>query len=195
MIRQSQTVQRLLRAAPLLLVCLVPVRPSSAAQGNAVNASAMVQEHNALRTSVGAPKLRWSDSLARQAAAWANKLKEDGCSMKHSHAAKIGENLYWASALKKGSRGKGKSTWQWSVTPQPITEKDVVAAWATEQPWYSRATDTCEAPLGKTCGHYTQIVWKTTREVGCAKALCGDSSQVWVCNYAPAGNVVGQRPY
>jgi pathogenesis-related protein 1 len=104
--------------------------------------------------------------------------------MQHSRG-QLGENLYWASARKTG----GKSI------PQPITEKEVVAGWATEKPWYSRATNTCEAPLGKTCGHYTQIVWEATREVGCAKAICKDSSQIWVCNYAPAGNMIGQRPY
>jgi len=144
----------------------------------------MVEEHNTLRATVGVPELRWSDALAHQAAAWADELKKSGCAMKHSHG-KFGENLYWASARRTSTRN----------TPQPIKEKDVVANWANEQPWYSAASNTCNAPPGKTCGHYTQIVWKGTREVGCAKAVCNDSSQVWVCNYAPAGNVIGQRPY
>lgn len=154
----------------------------------------MLEEHNALRSTVGVQKLRWSDALARQATTWADKLKKSGCAMQHSHG-KFGENLYWASAQKTGSRNKGKSAWSWSLTPQPIKEKTVVAAWATEQPWYSRASNTCDAPPGKTCGHYTQMVWAGTKEVGCAKAVCDDSSQVWVCNYAPAGNMIGQRPY
>ncbi|MHB1015206.1 MAG: CAP domain-containing protein [Desulfurivibrionaceae bacterium] len=154
----------------------------------------MLQEHNTLRSAVGAPELRWSDALARQAAAWANRLKKESCTMQHSHGD-LGENLYWASPLKTGSKSKGSSTWKWRLLPQSIKEKNVVASWATEQRWYSRATNTCNAPPGKTCGHYTQMVWKNTREVGCAKAVCDDNSQVWVCNYAPAGNVAGQRPY
>ncbi len=192
-IRQTRTAYSLLSASLLLLFCLVPVRPSSA-RDNGVDAMCMVQEHNALRAAVGAPELRWSDALARQAAAWADKLKKEDCAMKHSRG-KLGENLYWASPLKTTTRSKGSSVWKSRLTLQSIKEKHVVAAWATEQPWYSQASNTCNAPPGKTCGHYTQMVWAGTREVGCAKAVCGDSSQVWVCNYAPAGNVVGQRPY
>ena len=43
-------------------------------------------------------------------------------------------------------------------------------------------------------GHYTQIVWRSTVEVGCAVARSG-LHEVWVCRYSPPGNVVGQRPY
>ncbi len=192
-IRQTRTAYSLLSASLLLLFCLVPVRPSSA-RDNKVDAMCMVQEHNALRAAVGAPELRWSDALARQAAAWAGKLKKEGCAMKHSRG-KLGENLYWASAQKTTTRSKGSSTWKSRLTLQSIKEKHVVASWASEKPWYSRATNTCNAPPGKSCGHYTQMVWENTREIGCGKAVCDDNSQVWVCNYAPAGNVVGQRPY
>jgi hypothetical protein len=53
------------------------------------------------------------------------------------------------------------------------------------------------------CGHYTQIVWKTTTRLGCGVALCDQNSpfmgfpkwEFWVCNYAPPGNYNGQRPY
>ncbi|MFA6499824.1 MAG: CAP domain-containing protein [Desulfurivibrionaceae bacterium] len=197
--QQQQTITRRNQAAYALisaafLLCLAPAR-SYAAQSNTVDAMCLLEEHNALRASVGVPELRWSDALARQATGWANELKKAGCGMKHSHAASLGENLYWASAQKTGARGKGKNTWRWNLTPQPIKEKTVVAGWATEEPWYSRADNTCNAPPGKTCGHYTQMVWAGTREIGCAKTVCNDSSQIWVCNYAPAGNVIGQRPY
>ena len=39
-------------------------------------------------------------------------------------------------------------------------------------------------------GHYTQIVWPTSRRVGCATAS-NRSKDVLVCRYLPAGNVVG----
>jgi len=34
------------------------------------------------------------------------------------------------------------------------------------------------------CGHYTQIVWRGTHELGCGLAP-GPSREVWVCDYAP----------
>lgn len=192
--QQQQTITRRKRspsaaisASLLLLFCLVCARPSSA-KGSGVDAMCMVQEHNALRAEIGAPKLRWSKPLARQAATWATTLKKSGCAMRHSRG-KLGENLYWASARITTAKNKTRSA------PQAITEKDVAAAWASEKAWYSRASNSCNAPPGKSCGHYTQMVWAKTKEIGCAKAVCDDNSQIWVCNYAPAGNFVGQRPY
>jgi PadR family transcriptional regulator len=44
------------------------------------------------------------------------------------------------------------------------------------------------------CGHYTQIVWSNTREVGCGVAR-DSNREVWVCNYNPPGNWIGERPY
>lgn len=187
MTRRKRSPSAAVSASLLLLFCLVCARPSSA-KDPGVDAMCMVQEHNALRAEIGAPKLRWSKVLARQAAAWATTLKKSGCAMRHSRG-RLGENLYWASARTTTTKNKTRRA------PQAITEKDVVAAWASEKAWYSRASNTCDAPPGKSCGHYTQIVWETTREVGCGKAVCNDNSQIWVCNYAPAGNVAGQRPY
>lgn len=178
-----------------LLLCLVPATATHAQEKEpGIDAMCMLKEHNSLRARVGNPELRWSEALARQATAWANKLKETGCAMQHSRG-KLGENLYWAGPLKTITRNKDGSTWKTRLIRQSISEKTVVGSWANEQRWYSQTTDTCNAPPGKTCGHYTQIIWKNTKEVGCSKAVCDDNSQVWVCNYAPAGNVVGQRPY
>jgi hypothetical protein len=41
-------------------------------------------------------------------------------------------------------------------------------------------------------GHYTQLIWPTTQEVGCAVAK-GEGKDVLVCRYAPAGNVFGEK--
>ena len=64
---------------------------------------------------------------------------------------------------------------------------------ASERSNYSYDSNSC-AP-GEDCGHYTHIVWRDTREVGCGVATGADGSGVWVCNYNPAGNVDSESPY
>jgi pathogenesis-related protein 1 len=82
------------------------------------------------------------------------------------------------------------------------TIASAVASWTGEKSSYDYATNTCAS--GQQCGHYTQIVWKTTTGVGCAHVSCttpnaalGGATQ-WdfsVCDYSPPGNYVGQKPY
>jgi uncharacterized protein YkwD len=46
-------------------------------------------------------------------------------------------------------------------------------------------------------GHFTQVVWKDTNRIGCAAVPVEweDGSKVWVCNYAPGGNVMSNTEY
>jgi pathogenesis-related protein 1 len=76
------------------------------------------------------------------------------------------------------------------ITGAPGTATQVVKAWAAEDRDYDYNSNTCR----DVCGHYTQIIWRNTRKVGCAVAR-GGGREVWVCNYDPPGNFIGQRPY
>src|SRR5215831_9384178 len=137
---------------------------------NRARPAEMVRAHNKWRRAVGVPDIKWSASLATTAQAWANNLEATrGCNLVHSRG-RFGENLFWGSAVRYSSG---------TTEAQTVTPTNVVDACAE----------------GKMCGHYTQVVWKTTTEVGCGSAVCADKSQVWVCNYAPAGNYIGQKPY
>jgi pathogenesis-related protein 1 len=175
--------------------CLVGGHQGDAGRDNQVNLMdprRMVAAHNSWRAKVGVAGLRWSPLLENKAIAWANKLQEDnGCRMRHSGP---GENLYWASAARTSISKDGKE-WQVVSRVQEVSERQVVDSWGSEEQWYSHQGNSCNAPAGKSCGHYTQLVWQGSTEVGCGKALCPDNSQIWVCNYAPAGNVIGQSPY
>lgn len=150
-----------------------------------VERESILEAHNRERRYVGVPPLAWAEDLARSADDWAGKLRESrDCRLEHSRKAGLGENLYWASPVRY-SDGRREV--------QQISAARPVENWAGEKKDFDPAVNACSA--GGVCGHYTQVVWRDTREVGCAKAVCTDFSQVWVCNYRPAGNVVGRRPY
>ena len=168
----------------LLTCCLLP---ALSAQALDFDADGMVAAHNRWRKTVGTPPLAYSAKLAASAQVWANHLKQNNhCRMQHSKPdSKYGENLFWASAI-KWSDGKREL--------QKLSPNKVVDDWGSERAAYDHQDNSCAK--GKVCGHYTQLVWKTTTTVGCAIAVCEDSlDQVWVCQYQPPGNWVGMKPY
>lgn len=117
------------------------------------------------------PALEHHGGLAGIAQAWA-----EGCAFEHSGNG-YGENLAFFSG-------------------DESTPNTVVDAWAAEVTDFDYAANSCAE--GKQCGHYTQIVWRTTTQVGCGVAQCnleGFDGYLWVCNYNPAGNIVGVQPY
>ncbi len=163
--------------------------------------SGFTDAHNAIRADYDVVPLAWDSELASIADDWAEHLAiENGCIMEHRPSVEvpfsqggmegfqignyvnemfIGENLYW------------------EMTTGDITlaaPSTVVNAWASEIQFYDYDSNSCQE--GQMCGHYTQVIWSETTHVGCAYRICDDEgSQVWVCNYHPAGNMVGQRPY
>ncbi|HLG98849.1 MAG TPA: CAP domain-containing protein [Bryobacteraceae bacterium] len=126
--------------------------------------------HNQIRARLAVPPLTWSSSLAIRAQDWANRLLHDG-QFYHRPNPRFGENLF-------------------EISGGHASAAEVVGDWASEVRDYSYRANTCR---GK-CGHYTQIVWRTTRQVGCAVAAARNR-EVWVCNYDPPGNWIGERPY
>ncbi len=132
----------------------------------------LINTHNKWRKEVGVPTLTWSDDLSKIAEKWAKELKKQGCAFKHSKY-QYGENLF------TGTTGYYNAEY-------------VVNAWGSEKEFYSYKKNKCDK--GKMCGHYTQMVWKNTTKVGCAKIICG-GMETWVCEYDPPGNYVGKKPY
>ena len=159
-----------------------------------VDAEAITQAHNDLRKKYGSPALKYSKALEKAAKKWASKLQADGCDMVHSHGkvGETGENLFWASAYKRANAKDAKGNWIWHSKLKKVKEQDVVQAWYDEVQWYDYETNSCEE--NQMCGHYTQVVWNTTTELGCAAMACNDRSQVWVCEYTTPGNVSVQYP-
>ena len=72
----------------------------------------------------------------------------------------------------------------------------MVGAFVNERRFYQHGKFPEVSSTGKwqDVGHYTQLVWRDTREVGCAVAR-GTGYDVLVCRYWPAGNWMGESPY
>jgi len=137
-----------------------------------------LRAHNAWRGRVGALSLRWAPDLAARAQHRAVYLAGHGCVIEHGVLPEdVGENLFWASPLRADGRSDER---------QVVSVSQVVDAWGAESADYSSTRESC-AP-GRQCGHYTQLIWPTTEEVGCGMAVCPTLGQVWVCNYRPRGN-------
>lgn len=149
-----------------------------------VQPASLVAIHNEWRKQVGVPPLAWSGALAQDAQAWAETLSKKNCRMRHAPQQQHGENIFWASA-QRWSDGRREV--------QNVSGESVVNNWGSEVRDYSYKKNKCRR--GRRCGHYTQVVSRRTRKVGCGMAVCADKGQVWVCRYDPPGNIVGQRPY
>ncbi|TVU28883.1 hypothetical protein EJB05_20419, partial [Eragrostis curvula] len=129
-------------------------------------------QQNAARAALGLPPLLWDERVASYARWYAQSRRGD-CALVHS-SGPYGENLFWGS-------GTG-----WAPA-------QAVGAWLSERPRYNYWSNSCN---GGMCGHYTQIMWRNTRRVGCAMVTCYNGRGTFItCNYDPPGNYVGVRPY
>ncbi|KDP35900.1 hypothetical protein JCGZ_09872 [Jatropha curcas] len=130
-----------------------------------------VNAHNTARAAVGVGPVTWDNTVAAYARNYANRHIGD-CRLVHS-GGPYGENLAGSSGYLSGTAA--------------------VKLWVDEKAFYNYNSNTCAA--GKVCGHYTQVVWRNSVRIGCAKVKCNNGGTFITCNYDPPGNYVGQRPY
>ncbi|KAJ6310359.1 hypothetical protein OIU76_015148 [Salix suchowensis] len=153
---------------PLLfcLVSLALVHPSHAQN----LPQDYLNAHNAARSQVSVANIIWDSTVAAYALNYANSRISD-CSLVHSNGP-YGENL---------AKGSGS-----------FTGTAAVNLWVAEKPRYDYASNSC---VGGQCLHYTQVVWRNSVRVGCARVQCTNGWWFISCNYDPPGNYIGQRPY
>ncbi len=128
----------------------------------------------------------WDPGAATVAQSWAAQ-----CNFNHNPKRDGGESIYASCS---------------NSAPVTVTGTDAVSSWSAEANNYvypaagGECTST-DTTLG--CGHYSQLVWRTTNAVGCAVQQCTTNTPCsgfpdWafvVCDYTPAGNWSGVTPY
>ncbi|MRR15835.1 MAG: SCP-like extracellular [Deltaproteobacteria bacterium] len=164
----------------ILVVAVIIGHLSVADDQTAAAADSAVTEilkaHNRYRAELNIPPLTWSDRLAKNAQVWADRLATEK-RMYHSSGTGEGENLWMGSAG------------EYSMTR-------MVDAWGREKRFYKDGIFPNVSTSGNwsDVGHYTQMIWRGTTEVGCAKSTGGGFDYL-VCRYAPPGNVRGEKVY
>jgi uncharacterized protein YkwD len=165
------------RATALTLaLAAVPVAAQVSALPEEAIAQRLLAAHNAERQRVGVPPLAWSKKLAEHARKWAQTLAVADM-IEHSNANADG--------------GEGENLW--FGTKGGYTPEEMVGAFVDEGKQFRNGIFPAVSTSGRweNVGHYTQLVWKDTREVGCS-VVSNRRHDVLVCRYWPAGNVVGK---
>jgi hypothetical protein len=161
------------RIAITAMLAALTLGGSAHAQDYSSGTAELLAAHNAYRANLGLQPLQWSDQLAEKAQSWAEHLAEIG-QLEHSGS---GQNLAMATA-----------------GTQSLTQ--LVDLWGSEQAYFTNGNfpDISSTGNWMDVGHYSQMVWKTTTEVGCGFAE-NYGRDVLVCDYDPPGNVMGERAY
>ena len=131
--------------------------------------------HNQRRKLHCVPPLTWSNQLAQSAQSYANMCILD----KHGST---GENMADSWSEINGH----------PVLPASTDRRAFENTWYCENKNYDFVNPTFKGGFTSNCqnvnGHFTQVVWKDTRELGCRRATCtinGHQRTHWVCRYAP----------
>ena len=167
--------------------CVLLTNPN-VALGQAFSAGEIQQAldaHNRARCQVdqpaaSMPAVTWDAALARVAQNWAMRA------MRFEHNPS--RDAQYRRLGGKGPAGENLSLLSASLAHVPI----VIGSWMAERQSY---TYQAFAPSDTGTNHYTQIIWAATRRIGCGRATRWQNQVLFVCNYAPAGNVIGQFPY
>ncbi|XP_011868304.1 PREDICTED: uncharacterized protein LOC105562243 isoform X5 [Vollenhovia emeryi] len=127
--------------------------------------------HNFYRSRHGVPPLRLSKQLCKTSQDWANILAARG-RLEHRANIDYGENLYC----------------MWSSNPKTIVGgEEPVNEWYAEESQHQYGKE----PTTLKTGHFTQVIWRDSTELGVGMARNRNGEVYVVCNYNPAGNFLG----
>ena len=152
-----------LSLVPLVGCIAIALVRTAVAESLSPQMQSLLDAHNSYRAKHCVPPFTWSNALADTARQWANR-----CDFDHDYQSPHGENLFLGTAG--------------AYSPQAVAE-----SWYVEIDQY----DYTRPDFSEPTGHFTQLVWQGTKQVGCAVAVCRGNN-LWVCRYSPHGNVTGQ---
>ncbi len=168
-------------AAVVALALVGPVALGGAAGRLTGLDERLLAAHNRERAAAGLPAMRWDPALAAEARAWGETLAEMD-DIEHSpddpdDPDPQGENLWL------GSKGH-------------FAPEAMVGMWIEEKRHFrpGRFPDVSATGDLDDVGHYTQLMWRDTRRVGCALTQ-GEAYEILTCRYLAAGNVEGEAPF
>ena len=141
----------------------------------------LLAAHNRERSAAGIAPLAWNPKLAADAAVWANYLSQLN-DLEHSPDDEYDEDA------------EGENLWL--GTRASYSPEQMVDGWIEEKRYFKPGVFPNNSRTGNLddIGHYTQLMWRDTNEVGCA-VTSNDENDILVCRYAAAGNVIGERPF
>lgn len=127
--------------------------------------------HNEYRKKHGVSPLKLSKALSEYAKEWVTKLAKAD-KFEHRSEHKYGENIFM----------------KWTSDPN----YQLMGSEAVDS-WYSEIKDHTfgQEPRSLASGHFTQVIWKESKEMGVATAKSTSGKLIVVANYDPPGNFVG----
>lgn len=167
--------------------CTFTADPALAA-GESSDMSGATATHNKWRERVGVARVQYNTTLANAAKSYAERCVWEHSGRNERSAGSgfgsVGENLAYTSQRLADYGGVQRA----------------VEAWVEERYDWDFGMVIGDGNFAA-YGHYTQVVWSSTTDIGCGAAYCdniqgiGRGGTMIVCRYGPAGNYRGRAPY
>lgn len=131
-----------------------------------------LKAHNEYRMRHGVPPLKLSKRLCKHAEEWARILSSRGILL-HRNNSSYGENIF--------------CSWSSNANNNHVSGREPVDNWYAEMSQHVFHKE----PTTLKTGHFTQVVWRESRELGVGMAKNRSGEVFIVANYDPPGNYIG----